>query len=57
MGEPLDNYDATVDAIRLMILPEALKLSSRKVTLSTAGQVDLIKSFRRKTSPLTWRYH
>ena len=46
MGEPLDNYDATIDAIRLMILPEALRLSSRKITLSTAGQVDLIKKFK-----------
>jgi len=48
MGEPLDNYDATVDAVRLMILPEALRLSSRKITLSTAGQVDLIKKFQRE---------
>lgn len=46
MGEPLDNYDATVDSVRLMILPEALRLSSRKITLSTAGQVDLIKKFQ-----------
>jgi len=46
MGEPLDNYDATVDAVRLMIRPEALRLSSRKVTLSTVGQVDLIKKFQ-----------
>ena len=52
MGEPLDNYDATVDAIRLMILPEALKLSSRKVTLSTAGQVDLIKKFQEEDLPV-----
>ncbi len=46
MGEPLDNYDATISAIRLMIMPEALRLSSRKITLSTAGQVDLITKFK-----------
>jgi len=46
MGEPLDNYDATIDAIKIMILPEALRLSSRKITLSTAGQVDLIQKFK-----------
>jgi 23S rRNA (adenine2503-C2)-methyltransferase len=46
MGEPLDNYDATIAAIRLMIMPEALRLSSRKITLSTAGQVDLIAKFK-----------
>jgi 23S rRNA (adenine2503-C2)-methyltransferase len=46
MGEPLDNYDATIDSIRLMIMPEALRLSSRKITLSTAGQVELIQKFK-----------
>ena len=46
MGEPLDNYDATINAIRLMTMPEALRLSSRKITLSTAGQVDLIQKFK-----------
>ena len=46
MGEPLDNYDATINAIRLMIMPEALRISSRKITLSTAGQVDLIQKFK-----------
>lgn len=46
MGEPLDNYDATIASLRLMILPEGLRLSSRKITLSTAGQVDLIKKFQ-----------
>ena len=48
MGEPLDNYSATVDAVRLMVAPEALKVSTRKVTLSTAGQVDLIKKFQQE---------
>ena len=46
MGEPLDNYEATIDALKLMISPEALRLSSRKITLSTAGQVDLINKFK-----------
>jgi 23S rRNA (adenine2503-C2)-methyltransferase len=46
MGEPLDNYNATIASIRLMIMPEALRLSSRKITLSTAGQVDLITKFK-----------
>lgn len=46
MGEPLDNYEAVVDAVRLMVSPEALRLSNRKVTLSTAGQVDRIKRFQ-----------
>jgi len=42
MGEPLDNYDAVVDALRLMVSPHALRLSTRRVTLSTSGLVDKI---------------
>lgn len=37
MGEPLANYDNTLRAIELMVHPEAFKLSSRRITLSTAG--------------------
>ena len=46
MGEPLDNYGPVVDAVRLMVSPEALRISKRKITLSTAGQVDKIKKFQ-----------
>jgi 23S rRNA (adenine2503-C2)-methyltransferase len=46
MGEPLDNYDSVVDSVRLMISPEAMKISTRKVTLSTSGLVDKIKKFQ-----------
>jgi len=42
MGEPLDNYDAVVDALRLMVSPQGLRLSTRRVTLSTSGLVDKI---------------
>ncbi|MEE9258229.1 MAG: 23S rRNA (adenine(2503)-C(2))-methyltransferase RlmN [Nitrospinaceae bacterium] len=46
MGEPLDNYGPVVDAVRLMVSPEAMRISNRKITLSTAGQVDRIKKFQ-----------
>lgn len=46
MGEPFDNYDEVVDAVRLMISPEALRISTRKVTLSTSGLVEKIKRFQ-----------
>lgn len=46
MGEPLDNYQPVVDALRLMVSPQALKISTRKITLSTSGLVDKIKSFQ-----------
>lgn len=46
MGEPLDNYEPVVDALRLMVSPEGLRISNRKVTLSTSGLVDRIKKFQ-----------
>jgi len=46
MGEPLDNYASLVDAVRLMVSPEAMKISTRKVTVSTSGLVDKIKQFQ-----------
>lgn len=48
MGEPLDNYDELVKAIRLMVSPHAMKISNRKVTLSTSGLVDKIKRFEKE---------
>ncbi|MDA8561187.1 23S rRNA (adenine(2503)-C(2))-methyltransferase RlmN [Nitrospinae bacterium] len=46
MGEPLDNYGPVVDALRLMISPEAMKVSTRKVTVSTSGLVEKMKAFQ-----------
>lgn len=46
MGEPLDNYDAVCEALRLMVSPEALRISTRKITLSTSGLVDRIERFK-----------
>jgi len=46
MGEPLDNYDPVCEALRLMISTEALRISTRKITLSTSGLVDKIERFK-----------
>lgn len=48
MGEPLDNYQPLVDALRLMASPQAMKISTRKITLSTSGLVDKIKDFQQE---------
>jgi 23S rRNA (adenine2503-C2)-methyltransferase len=45
MGEPLDNYEEVCQALRLMVSPHAMKISNRKVTLSTSGLVDRIRQF------------
>ncbi|HWY71993.1 MAG TPA: radical SAM protein [Burkholderiaceae bacterium] len=39
MGEPLQNYDAVLPALRLMLDDDAYGLSRRRVTVSTAGMV------------------
>lgn len=48
MGEPLDNLDPVVDALRLMTAPEAMRISTRKVTVSTSGLVDKINEFQKE---------
>ncbi len=42
MGEPLQNYDAVLPALRLMLDDDAYGLSRRRVTLSTSGMVPMI---------------
>ena len=42
MGEPLQNYDAVVPSLRLMLDDHAYGLSRRRVTLSTSGMVPQI---------------
>jgi len=39
MGEPLFNYDATVNALKILTDPDGISLSKRRVTLSTSGVV------------------
>jgi 23S rRNA (adenine2503-C2)-methyltransferase len=42
MGEPLQNYDAVLPALRLMLDDNAYGLSRRRVTVSTSGMVPQI---------------
>ena len=48
MGEPLDNYQPVVDALRLMVSPQGLRISTRKITLSTSGLVDKIEDLKKE---------
>lgn len=45
MGEPFENYDQVVKAIRLLIDPDRLNLSQRRITVSTVGVVPGIERF------------
>jgi 23S rRNA (adenine2503-C2)-methyltransferase len=43
MGEPLFNYDNVAEALRIVMDPEGVSISRRKITLSTAGVVPMIR--------------
>jgi 23S rRNA (adenine2503-C2)-methyltransferase len=42
MGEPLYNFDNVAAALKIVVDPEGLAISRRKITLSTAGVVPMI---------------
>jgi len=42
-GEPLDNYDNVLKAIRIINSKEGLNLASRRITISTCGLIPQIK--------------
>lgn len=44
MGEPLDNFDPVMQAIRVIEDQRGLNIAKRRITLSTAGLVDGIKA-------------
>lgn len=44
-GEPFDNYDSTMDFIRIINHPHALEIGARHITVSTAGVVPMIDRF------------
>jgi 23S rRNA (adenine2503-C2)-methyltransferase len=43
MGEPLDNYEAVLKAVRILNAPYGLGIGQRKITISTCGLVPQIK--------------
>jgi 23S rRNA (adenine2503-C2)-methyltransferase len=47
MGEPLQNYDALLPALRVMLDDHAYGLSRRRVTVSTSGMVRMIGRLQR----------
>ena len=42
-GEPLDNYDNLLKAIRIINAPEGLKIAARRITVSTCGVIPKIQ--------------
>jgi 23S rRNA (adenine2503-C2)-methyltransferase len=51
MGEPLANYESVLRAIRIMVDPNGLAFSHRRITVSTAGLVPQLRQLG-KESPV-----
>jgi 23S rRNA (adenine2503-C2)-methyltransferase len=51
MGEPLANYDATVASVRTLV--EGMRISPRRITVSTSGVVPAIDRLAGEGLPLT----
>ncbi len=47
-GEPLDNYDNLMKAIRIINSPDAMDIGARRITISTAGVVPGIRKLSRE---------
>lgn len=45
MGEPLDNFDAAVKAVRILTHPRANGVSAKRLTVSTVGIVSRLRDF------------
>lgn len=48
IGEPFDNYDNLLGAIRIFNDPDAFNIGARKITVSTCGIIPAIKRFSRE---------
>lgn len=48
VGEPLDNYDNLLKAIRIINSKEGLEIAARRITVSTCGLIDGIKKLSKE---------
>lgn len=53
MGEPLLNYENVIKSIKIINSPDALNVSMRKITVSTAGVVPMIDKLMVENMPVT----
>ena len=51
MGEPFDNYDAVMQAIKVINSAAGLSIALSKITVSTSGRVDGILKFAKEADP------
>ncbi len=53
MGEPMDNYENTEKAMRILHDPEGLNLGRRRITVSTSGLIDHLERFIKDDWPVS----
>ena len=53
MGEPMDNYENTQKAMRILNDPEGLGLGRRRITVSTSGLIDHMTRFIKDDWPVS----
>ena len=53
MGEPMDNYEHTQKAMRILNDPEGLGLGRRRITVSTSGLIDHMTRFIKDDWPVS----
>lgn len=51
MGEPFDNYDSVMQAVRVISDPRGLNIGIRHMTISTSGRVNEIRRFAEEPGP------
>ena len=52
MGEPFNNYEATLESARTLMDPEAFGISPRRITISTCGVVPKIDALAQEGLPI-----
>jgi 23S rRNA (adenine2503-C2)-methyltransferase len=52
MGEPLDNFRGTVQALRILTADWGLGISPRRITVSTSGLAQRLEAFSREDLPV-----
>ena len=53
MGEPMDNYENTEKAMRILHDPDGLNLGRRRMTVSTSGLLEHIARFIKDDWPVS----
>jgi 23S rRNA (adenine2503-C2)-methyltransferase len=53
MGEPMDNYESTEKAMRILNDPQGLNLGRRRITVSTSGLLSNLKRFIKDDWPVS----